>query len=102
MALKIITKKRYQNNLKKVISYLITNWNKEVAENFLRLLFEKYELLSTMPNIGVPVVSKKKIRSILITKHNKVYYRVERGHLIIINIIDTRRNPKTNPFNKKQ
>lgn len=43
---------------------------------------------------------KKNIRSILVTKHNKVYYRVEKGNLIIINIIDTRRDPAKNPFNK--
>src|ERR1035437_10443905 len=88
MALKIITTKRYQNNLKKIVSYLVINWNKEVAENFLNLLFTKYELLSTMPNIGVQILSKKNVRSILITKHNKVYYRVEKRHLIILNIID--------------
>jgi plasmid stabilization system protein ParE len=100
MALKIITKKRYQNNLKKIVSYLVINWNKEVAEKFLNLLFTKYELLSTMPNIGVQILSKKNVRSILITKHNKVYYRVEKGHLIILNIIDTRRNPKKDPLIK--
>jgi plasmid stabilization system protein ParE len=102
MALKIITKKRYQNNLKKIVSYLVTNWNKEVAENFLDLLFTKYELLSSTPNIGMQVPSAKNIRSILITKHNKVYYKVEKEYLIIINVIDTRRNPKKNPFNKSK
>lgn len=101
MALKIKTKKRYQNNLKKIISYLVIKWDKKIAENFLNLIFRKYELLANMPNIGVPVSSNKGIRSILITKHNKIYYRVEKGNLIIINIIDTRRNPKKNPFNKK-
>jgi len=100
MALKIIMKKRYQNNLKKIESYLVTNWNKEVAENFLKLIFEKFELLSNMPHFGVPLLSIRKVRCILITKLNKVYFRIGKGKLLILNIIDTRSNPVKNPFNK--
>jgi plasmid stabilization system protein ParE len=64
MALKIITKKRYENNLKKILFYLIANWNKRVAEDFLNLLYSKYELLSTMPNIGKQVVYNNKTSSL--------------------------------------
>ncbi len=64
--------------------------------NFVR----KLELLAIQPQIGVEVNSLKNIRSILITKHNRVYYRIEEDKIFVLNMIDTRKNPKKNPFNK--
>ena len=100
MAVRIITKKRFENKVIKLLNYLATEWNDSVAINFKKILLGKLDLLATEPGIGAEVSSLKNIRSILITKHNKVYYRIEKDSIIIINMIDTRRNPKKNPFNK--
>lgn len=83
-----------------MLYYLETNWGDTVAINFKILLLEKLELLTTQPQIGLEVNSLKNIRSILITKHNRVYYRVEKNKIALLNLIDTRGNPKKNPFNK--
>jgi hypothetical protein len=44
----------------------------------------------------------KNTQSVIVGKghQNKIYYRVEKSKLIIINLIDVRKNPKKNPFNK--
>jgi len=101
MALRIITKKRFENKVVKLLYYLETNWSDTVAINFKILLLQKLTLLTTHPQIGAEVSSLKNVRSILITKHNRVYYRIEGNEISILNMIDTRQDPKKNPFNKK-
>ncbi len=101
MALRIITKKRYDNKIKNLLEYLLLNWNDSVAENIILKLDRTIELLSEQEKIGSKVNGLKNTRTILITKHNRLYYRIENDKLIIINLVDTRRNPQTNPFNKK-
>ena len=100
MAFQIITKKRFEKKVIKLLLYLETEWSDTVAINFKITLLRKLELLATQPQIGVEVNSLKNIRSILITKHNRVYYRIEEDKIIVLNMIDTRKNPKKNPFNK--
>ena len=102
MALEIITKKRFENRVKTVLSYLLENWYDSVADDFMIALKEKIKLLSVQPFTGELVGSHKNVRTCLVTKHNRIYYRVEKNKLIIINMIDTRKNPKKNPFNKNK
>jgi len=102
MALRIITKKRFENKVMKLLLYLETEWSDTVAINFKVTLLEKLELLATQPKTGVEVNSLKNTRSILITKHNRVYYRIEENKIAVLNMIDTRKNLKKNPFNKNK
>lgn len=101
MALQIVTKKRHISNTQKISFYLNKNWNKKVAEEFVQLVKEKIILLSEQPNLG-KATAIKNVKSVLVGKgfQNRLYYRIEKDKLIILNIIDTRRNPKNNPFNK--
>jgi len=99
MAYKIITKKRFENKVAKLLEYLYDEWGETFAYNFNQTLNESITLLSYQPAIGAQINALKNIRSILITKHNRVYYRIEENKIIIINMIDTRKNPKKNPFN---
>jgi plasmid stabilization system protein ParE len=102
MALEIVTKKRYEKNLQKLLTFLVAEWGKKVAEDFLIVLYDKIEIAANQPLVGINVSSKLNVRSILISKHNRLYYKIEKKRLIVLNIIDTRRNPAKNPFNKKQ
>jgi len=69
-------------------------------DDFKIKLYQTIELLSEQPNLGSKVKSSVYTRTILITSHNRLYYRIENDKLVITNLIDTRRNPKNNPFNK--
>lgn len=100
MALRIITKKRYDNKVKKLLEYLLLNWYDSVANDIISKLDHTIKLLSKQEKIGSRVKGFNDTRAILITKHNRLYYRIEKDNLIILNLLDTRRNPKSNPFNK--
>lgn len=101
MALQIVTKKRFINNMKKITSYLKLEWNKTVAVNFTEIVDNKIILLASQPNIGIDT-SLINVKSVLAGKgyQNRIYYRIEKNKLIIINIKDIRKNPKRNWYNR--
>lgn len=101
MALQIVTKKRFTNNMKKITSYLKLEWNKTVAVNFTEIVDNKIILLASQPNIGIDT-SLINVKSVLAGKgyQNRIYYRIEKNKLIIINIKDIRKNPKRNRYNR--
>ena len=75
---------------------------KTVADNFIKEIDKRIETLSKQPLIGNLPDEDKIVRSILITKHNRLYYRIKGNLIEIINMYDTRINPKRNPYNKKK
>src|SRR5438876_5907732 len=98
MAYEIVLKKRFTNKVVKLLYYLETKWNKKVADEFLVKLKKRLLNLSSQPYTGVPSAKVKNVRSILITKHNKVFYKITRNKLIVLNMYDSRMNPKNIPY----
>ena len=87
MDLQIIAKKRFLNSFKKITSYLKLTFGKAVANDFNKLVINKLDLIASQPNIGSDT-GIKEVKSVLIGKgnQNKIYYRVEKNRLIIINL----------------
>ena len=100
MAYEIIVKTRFRKKVVKLLSYLEKEWGKAVADNLLKEIDRRCETLSKQPFIGNPVDETKNVRSILLTKHNRVYYRIRGPVIEIINLYDTRINPKRNIYNR--
>jgi plasmid stabilization system protein ParE len=102
MGLEIIIKKRFLNRLKITTKYLKDNWGKKEADAFAILVIEKIEIVAAHPKLGIDT-SIKNTKSILAGKgnQNKIYYRVEKNKLIVIDMKDTRMNPKRNRFYSK-
>ncbi|MDI9364711.1 MAG: type II toxin-antitoxin system RelE/ParE family toxin [Flavobacterium sp.] len=94
MARRIILSKRFTNKLAKLIAYLKIEWNKQVADEFSKELFSRIDTLSLQPFIGKPSNRKTNTRSILITKHNRMFYRVDGNLIKIVNMFDTLIHPK--------
>ncbi|MDQ6845656.1 MAG: type II toxin-antitoxin system RelE/ParE family toxin [Bacteroidota bacterium] len=101
MAYKIIVKKRFTSKLIKLLYYLESGWGKTVANRFENKLEKRLDNLSIHPLTGAESEYFKKVRSILITKHNRLYYRIKETTVEVINMYDTRMNPKKNPYKKK-
>ena len=98
MARKVIYKKRFNNKLIKLLEYLDKKWNYKVAEDFLKTFDKRIDTLKKQPFVGKPSVKKPGIRAILITKHNRLYYKFSNDTIIVLNMYDTRSNPKKNPY----
>jgi Txe/YoeB family toxin of Txe-Axe toxin-antitoxin module len=64
----------------------------------LNKMDKRIETLKKQPFIGKPSERKSEVRTILITKHNRLYYKFSNDTIIILNMYDTRRNPRKNPY----
>jgi hypothetical protein len=53
MALKIVVKRRYINNIQKTTSYVNRHFGKKIADEFVLVVENKLLLLSNKPNIGL-------------------------------------------------
>lgn len=81
-----------------VIDYLVKMWPFTVALDFEDIVRKKLANLSSLPFMGIASEKKPMIRSISLTKHNRLYYRITDDTIELLNIFDTRQNPDKNAF----
>ena len=82
----------------KVIDFLIKMWSVKVAIGFEEIVNKKLANLCGQPFIGIASEKKPMVRSILLTKHNRLYYRITEDTIELLNIFNTRQNPEKNSF----
>jgi len=90
MAREVKWTKRGKRSLDRVVRFLEEEWNEEVTAHFVIKVFHTLESLSEYPSLGTVEVPQKGIRGIAITKHNRLFYRVSRNFLIVLNVFDNR------------
>jgi plasmid stabilization system protein ParE len=90
MAYEIVINKRFTIKLLHVLDYLEKEWGKRVAHEFQNKVFVRIYSLQLNPFTGGPT-GVGSVRSTLITKHNRMYYRVKDNKVVILNLYDTRR-----------
>ena len=101
MAYKIIVKKKFTSKLIKLLFYLEAEWGKTVANRLENKIEKRLDNLSKHPFTRAESGHFKNVRSILITKHNRLYYRIKETTIEVINMYDTRINPKKNAYKGK-
>jgi len=97
---KVVYKKRFQQKFLRLLNYLNTEWGIKVTDDFIATFEWRITTLVSNPNIG-KLSNVLEVRSILITKHNRLYYRLRNNNIEILNCYDTRINPKNNPYKNK-
>jgi len=78
MEFKITISERAKINLEGVIEYLKANWSDKVLKDFLKKLQKKTDLLRQNPFMYSNSDIKIEVRKCLITKHNAIYYRIQK------------------------
>ena len=98
MAYQIIWTENAREDLKSIVEYLKAEWSVTIAENFLNECNSKIDLISHFPEIGIKSNESEAIHRILITKHNALYYLLEKNKITLLDFFDTRQNPEKNMF----
>jgi plasmid stabilization system protein ParE len=98
MAYEIVLKKRFTNKLVKLLAYLEKEWSHKVAASFLQKIDLRIKQLSGQPLTGISSTVLKDVRSVFITRYNRVYYKVKDNKVIVLNMYDTRMNPKKKKY----
>jgi plasmid stabilization system protein ParE len=98
MAYKIDWTEEALEDMQKLLNYLIAEWSYDIADKFEELTELRLQTLIQEPLIGKVSEINNSTRFIILTKHNKLYYRIKGDVIIIVNIFDTRQNPLNNRF----
>ena len=97
---KVVYSKLTENRLLQISDYLVKNWSLQIADKFQKIFLAKINLLVTNPKIGRISSRYDYVRSISITKHNRLYYRFNEHTIFLITLFDTRQNPSKNKFDQ--
>ena len=95
MALEIFWNKRAKINFDNIVAYLELAFGTTTATIFVRRSYKVIEHLSEFPEMGRMEVADKGIRGILISKHNRLFYRENEKSIVLLNFYDTRQDPET-------
>ncbi len=74
------------------------NGGKKVAEEFKEVLDRKILQLSVTPNIGINSIKIVNVKRVVITKHNKLFYKIKGKTIFLITLFDTRLDPQKNTY----
>ena len=98
MEKKIKITKRFRNNILLVYQYLLKEFSKKSADNFLKRLEKRIDFIADNPQIGKTSLKRKHVRSVLFTPHNQIFYRYQGDTIEILCLFDMRKNPKKKPY----
>ncbi len=98
MVREIVWTKRANHRFNAILSYLEDEWGERVTKNFVKKTYGILIILTKFPEIGTLELKDKKIRGILITKHNRLFYRISGNKIILLNFFDTRFGPDRKKF----
>jgi len=98
MAVRIEWTERVFQDVETIVSYIESEWSATVADGFLELVKERVQTLSKYPFMGMASGRYPSIRSIKLSKHNRLYYRLENDRLDLLNVFDLRQHPNKNLY----
>ena len=83
MAYKVLLTERALNDLNQTLAYLLKEWTVREADTFLYELERLKALLVSDPFIFAEFDNFRSIHSVLLTKHNRVYYQIDSKKMIV-------------------
>ena len=95
--MKTLFTKRALKDYTTIKNYLTLEWNAKVVEAFEQKTIDFLDLLEQFPEAGTLEVPEKQIRSFLLVKQIRVFYRVKRNQIILLSFFDVRQNPTKKP-----
>ena len=90
---KVELSEKAENDLSKIIDYLLVNWNQMTVRNFLKKFYNQIDLISSFPDLYPKTIIKKNIHRAVLTKHITIYYEINSELINILRLYDTRQNP---------
>lgn len=97
MAYKVNSTDSFELSVKETMYWLIEVWSMQSAEKFALRLKSVIDQISHNPNIGRPA-KEENIRSIFVTRHNRIYYRVNGDVITLLLLFETKQHPNKNKY----
>jgi plasmid stabilization system protein ParE len=98
MAFKVEWTEPVFRDLQVIVEYIDREWSRKAGDKYVAELKARVNVLSKQPFMGMPSMKDQSIRSIKVSKHNRLYYRIEEEKLVLLNIFDLRQHPDKNIY----
>jgi plasmid stabilization system protein ParE len=82
----------------KTYEFIVKQWGYSVADAFYARLLNKLNILEKQPFIGKISTKRPEIRRVLLEKHNIIYYYIDRDTIVLVNFLNSKKDPKQNPY----
>ena len=94
MTRNIIWSPASEKDFESILEYLNTRWNRRVLSKFINKVDDSIALISENPKLFPLINEEFQIRKCVITKQNKLFYRVIHNNIEIVRLFDSRQDPK--------
>ena len=91
---KILWTQHALNELQITFEYLEKNWSKKSMKNLAKEIEKVVELIASNPEIFPSTEISEKIRRAVISKHNTLFYRINKSNVEILSFFFNKRNPE--------
>ncbi|MFW5774392.1 MAG: type II toxin-antitoxin system RelE/ParE family toxin, partial [Tangfeifania sp.] len=81
-----------------ILNHLQNEWGEKTTRNFVQKVYNFLDLLSEYPNLGAIENNDKQIRGFPIVKQVNLFYKIEKGRIILLSFFDNRQNPKRRKY----
>ena len=98
MTYKIFWLQSSKDKLKSNYEFILLNWNKKIANDFINKLNNKLRFLAHFPNLGQRSQKKKDVRRYVISEQVSLYYKIDKRKIIILTFFDNRQNPDKSKY----
>jgi len=98
MAYRLKINKRFVADTRNVYRYLAEEWSFTIADQFVEQIYESVHKLAEIPFAGSPTLRNKNVRSISVTRHNKIYYRIKGKTITILTLFQSKMDPAKNKY----
>ncbi len=76
MEKRIVVTKVFRRNTLSVYEYILKEFSAKAAFEFLNKLEDRIELIIRYPEIGKPSLKVLNVRSLVLSPHKRIYYRL--------------------------
>lgn len=94
MAYKISWSKTAEKDFDNIISFIEKEFSELTASKFVNRTNEIFNILLLYPEAGSAEIKELNIRGFLINKNVKLFYRIKRNSIILLNFFDVRLDPE--------
>jgi plasmid stabilization system protein ParE len=93
MALKIIWSDEAKESLATILTYLQKNWTEKELSSFVKIVEKQLSIISAKPRTYKKSEKLLGTRECLLSKHNSLFYIVDKNDLHIVTLWDNRQEP---------
>lgn len=80
-------------DLEETVDYLLEEWGEKSAQKFIDSLERLLKIIKKNPLLFPKSENYSNVHRCLVTKHNTLYYRIEKDEIIILSLWNNHRNP---------